>query len=309
MKVTIAILVVLGLVAAMCTVMLVNVIPDILAKEQDKKNEISVFVAARNIPAHTELAKEDVVLKTIDLAKEGGYYANPGIYLTELINVVGKTVSEDIPVETPITRDKIITDLDLATILKALKPGMRAYPVRLSDDQIVGGLLFPGCFVDVLVASSTPQGRGGTKGEAVSKTFLERVKVIAVKGELSSPNQTEEGKTSSGRARGSGGWTVTLLVDTAQAEALQLATSKGEISLTLRNPLDADPVLSKGTVWDPSKIGVFGGFFDSSLEKSASSDNSVSSISVQVIKGPKVSYEEVQESGNTEESPATAQEP
>ena len=302
MKVTVIVLVVLGIVAAMCAVLLVNVLPGML-KGEDRANKLKVLVAARSIPIHTELKTEDVREAEIDLAQEAGFYAKPNAYMTDLINVVGKTVSADFSEGQAITKDKIITDPDRAAILRALKPGMRAYPVRLTGDQIVAGLLTPGCFVDVLVTSAMRGGRsaGNAKGEAVSKTFLERIKVIAVKGALAGGSRDEEGKPKRQDSR-SGGWTVTLLVDTAQAEALQLATNRGGISLTLRNPTDEEPVNSKGTVWDSTKIGILGGFFDDTVkgrERSGSAEEGGfveegrSTSSVEVRRGREKTFEEV----------------
>lgn len=297
MKVTIVLLVVLGLIAAMSAVLLINIWPNVIAGTGIKTDAITVLVAAREIPAHTELKSGDLTEATLDLAQEGGYYANPNAYLKDMINVVGKTVSEDISEGQAITKNKIITDPDRAAILKELRPGMRAYPVKLTDDQIVGGLLSPQCFVDVLVTSRTRAGNRSVRGEAVSKTFLERVKVIAVKGEVEGRSMEEEGAPAR-TSRGGGGWTVTLLVNTTQAEALQLATTQGDISLTLRNPLDEVPVDSPGTVWDSGKIAVRGEFFDESVQeevsdKSSQENSKTATDSIQIIRGSQVSEEKV----------------
>jgi Flp pilus assembly protein CpaB len=72
-------------------------------------------------------------------------------------------------------------------------------------------------------------------------------------------------------------------VNTAQAEALQLATKEGDISLTLRNPTDETPVASKGTVWDSSKIGIMGGFFDDTVQQD--DNNTGSTRLVEVYRG------------------------
>jgi pilus assembly protein CpaB len=295
MKMTIVLLVVLGLVAAVCAMVLVEFIPNLINKTDTR--EISVLKATRSIAANTDLTEDDLELSTIDLSEEAGYYASESAYLTDMINAVGKTVSSDIVAGQPVTKDKIITDPDRATILKALKDGMRAYAVRLSGDQIIGGLLEPGSFVDVLVAFTTRGGSGNTKGEAVSRTFLEKIKVIAIKGELAArSDQNLKGNTSGGVTRSSeSGWTVTLLVDTVQAEALQLATEQGRISLTLRNPTDNIKVNSRGTVLDTSKVGDSSMFFDPPSQKDQAPDNDTgnSTDEIQVIVGNKISYETV----------------
>jgi pilus assembly protein CpaB len=300
MKTTIVILVVLGVVAAICAVMLVNLWPRIFNKvsDQPEKKEILVWVAARSIPVYSELKKEDIVEGKIDLAKEVGYYTSEDVYIKDPIYAVGKTVASEIAQGQAITKDKLITDPDRATVLKALKPGMRAYPVKLSSDQIVGGLLTPDSFVDVLVTFSTRSGPGSAvaKGEAVSTTFLEKIKVIAVKGELATRDSAEEGKTSGVRAAANNsGWTVTLLVDTVQAEALQLATERGRISLTLRNPLDDQKVNSPGTVLDTSKIGISSMFFDPPSEKDQKNTSTPDKPKgeVEVIRGNKTTFEDI----------------
>ena len=260
MKMTIVLLVVLGLVAAMCAVLLVIFLPSIISGSKTQ-NEITVLKAVRPISAHTDLTQEDLELVTINLSEQVDYYAKPSSYFTDMIDAVGKTVSEDIPAGGPITKNKIITNPDIATMLKALKEGYRAVSVKLSGDQISGGLLYPGCFVDVLAQFAT-KGSSGSTGEAVSRIFLDKIKVIAVNGVLASEdNRSAEGKTSGAKTSGRGGLTVTLVVATEQVESLQLATERGSISLALRTPLDNIAVNSKGTVLDPRKMTVFSDFF------------------------------------------------
>ena len=307
MKTTIVVLVILGLVAAMSAVLLVNLLPQLMAKENDKQNQINVLVATRAIPAYTDLTQEDFEVTTMDISDANDFYKNTTVYIKDPVYLVGKTTAAEIAAGQAITQKLIITDPDLATIRKALKPGMRAYPIRLSQDQIVGGLLTPNCFVDVLVTSTTRDRSGGVKGEAVSKTFLERIKVIAVKGALETQNEADDQNP---QRRSGGGWTVTLLVNTAaEAEALQLATTKGEISLTLRNPTDEEPVNSKGTVWDSSKIGIMGEFFDESVQPDRNQSNDPAKPGpttriVEVIKGASSSELKVPATQQPQEPPA-----
>lgn len=300
MKMTIVVLVVLGLVAAMCAVLLVNLWPLFFGEEKVATKEISVLVATRSIPAHSDLTQDDFTEEIIDIAQETGHYRNANEYFKDGIYLVGKTVSSNIATGQPIMRNMIITDPDIATMLKALKPGMRAVSVKLSGDQISGGLLYPGCFVDVLAQFTTRGNSGNSEGEAVSKIFLERVKVIAVKGELTANDgQDANGKTSGVKTSTRSGLTVTLVVATEQVESLQLATERGTVALTLRNPLDDIMVNSKGTVLDPGKISVFSEFFAPSPNKdqiSGSDDENgmeSSKHKIEVIKGSKTSQEVV----------------
>lgn len=306
MKLTIVVLVVLGLVAAMCAVLLVNLWP-VIFSDEDKtvKREITVLVATHAIPIHTELKSGDFEQGMIDLSQQAGDYANANAYYRDPIYVLGRVVNSDISAGQAITKDKVITDPDIATVLKALKPGMRAVSVRLSGDQISGGLLYPGCFVDVLAQFSTRGGSSGNSGgEAVSKIFLERIKVIAVKGELAAQTQLEaEGKTSGPKKTpGGSGLTITLVVATEQVESLQLATERGSISLTLRNPLDDIAVNSRGTVLDPSKMTVFSDFFapppnkDQNLVPGSVDETGFPKQKIEVIRGNQTTLEVVMSS-------------
>ena len=119
--------------------------------------------------------------------------------------------------------------------------------------------------------------------------------------DLSNPSQ--EAKTSDGSKKSGGGFTVTLLVSTTEAEKLQLATGKGKIALTLRNPLDDLEVDNRGTAFDSERIGAYSDFFDTetSSQKDPSPD-SKSQVSkspkhqVELYRGSNLSYTEVEAS-------------
>jgi pilus assembly protein CpaB len=94
------------------------------------------------------------------------------------------------------------------------------------DDVVgVGGFLLPGNRVDVLATKRTD----GSGNNAVSKTILENLRVLAV-------DQTAgTDKTQPVVVRA-----VTLEMTTAEAETLVTAQTEGKLQLTLRNPLNAE---------------------------------------------------------------------
>jgi hypothetical protein len=86
--------------------------------------------------------------------------------------------------------------------------------------------------------------------------MLRGVQVLAVAGHTVVSNPEDKGTARGSRASRSA--TVTLLVSPKQAEALQLAAENGNVSVTIRNPLDTDLVHIEGTVLSQGKLANLG---------------------------------------------------
>ena len=106
---------------------------------------------------------------------------------------------------------------------------MRALTVRVNDVIGVAGFLLPGNRVDVLSSR-----KEGNNRRAVTETILRNIKVLAVDQTAS----TEENEPVIVRA-------VTLEMTPVQAETLVKARTEGEIQLTLRNPLEDEPLVEE----------------------------------------------------------------
>jgi len=95
-------------------------------------------------------------------------------------------------------------------------------------------LLFPGSMVDVMVSFKQADHGTGWR-EALTTTLLQGIQVLALdKQSVLSPGKMMDEVTS----RQANSRRITLLVDTKQAKALELAMDQGTLSLALRNPLD-----------------------------------------------------------------------
>lgn len=112
----------------------------------------------------------------------------------------------------------------------------RASSIQVDKVSGVSGFILPGDRVDVIWTVD----RSGSSSDAVAKTILQNVEVLAA-GE-----KTEEkgNKVITVQA-------VTLLVDPEGAQALALGTKEGKLYLALRNPTDdegppVDPVTKTG---------------------------------------------------------------
>jgi pilus assembly protein CpaB len=119
--------------------------------------------------------------------------------------------------------------------LAALIPSaMRAVAVRVDDVVGVAGFIHPEDRVDVIVTLKPPKG-----DEPVSKVILQNVKVLTVGKDL---------EVHEARGRATAVTVATLLVDPEQAEKLALASTQGQILLTLRNWSDDDAISTAGMV-------------------------------------------------------------
>lgn len=132
---------------------------------------------------------------------------------------------------TSITRGEILVNERFAkhdagsTLAALVGEDMRAVAVRVNDVVGVAGFLLPGNHVDVLSARKEANQR------AVTETILKNIKVLAV--DQTAATDTNEPVIV--RA-------VTLEVTPKQAETLVMARTEGQIQLTLRNPMQRDPV-------------------------------------------------------------------
>lgn len=191
-----------------------------------------VVVAAQDISLGTTLTAEH--LKVIPWPAENA----PAAHFERPEDLVGRVAKVDL------FQNEMIHDVRLAPIeagngLGALIPsGMRAHAVKVTDESGVAGFIHPGDFVDVVMILRL-QG-----GELEARTTLQNIKVIAINDQYQSSDET--------RGKAMKATVVTLLVTPPQAEQLALATTNGQIVLTLRNGYDSEEVASTG--FSPTKI-------------------------------------------------------
>jgi Flp pilus assembly protein CpaB len=125
--------------------------------------------------------------------------------------------------------------------------GKRAVTLSLDDHSGLERILYPGCIVDVV--ASFKVNASEEMGRAVSTTLLQNIEVLAVEGSSvvnkEDPDKVEARTTRTGTRRS---LLVTVMVDSKQAEALQLATQHGEVSLAMRNPADVAVANSDATL-------------------------------------------------------------
>ena len=117
----------------------------------------------------------------------------------------------------PVLSLKITGPGQRATLSALVKPGMKAVTIRVNDVEGVGGFVLPGDHVDVVLT------RQIDKGSATTQVVLQNTRVLAV-------DQTADERAQKAAVAKS----VTLEVDTVDAQKLWLASSVGNLSLLLR---------------------------------------------------------------------------
>ena len=117
----------------------------------------------------------------------------------------------------PVLALKITGAGQRATLSALVKPGMKAVTIRVNDVEGVGGFVLPGDHVDVVLT------RQIEKGSATTDVVLQNTRVLAV-------DQSADERA----AKAAVAKSVTLEVDTVEAQKVWLASSVGNLSLLLR---------------------------------------------------------------------------
>jgi pilus assembly protein CpaB len=117
----------------------------------------------------------------------------------------------------PVLTLKITGPGERATLSALVHPGMKAVTIRVNDVEGVGGFVLPGDRVDVVLT------RQIDKGSATTQVVLQNARVLAV-------DQTADDRA----AKATVAKSVTLEVNTVEAQKVWLASSVGNLSLLLR---------------------------------------------------------------------------
>src|SRR6185503_1875335 len=221
-------LIVVGLAAVLATGAAYGVYRAIQTRPVERVPIASRFVvvAARPLPVGVAIA-HDMIRVTgwpADAPVAGGFEKREA--------VLWRGVTVALVENEPIIESKLAAKGMGAGLAPAVPAGMRGIAVRVNDVISVAGYTLPGSHVDVIVTF-----RPGT--EMISKVVLSNVLVLST-GPSTDTNQAREGKPATNPPL------VTLALTPADAERLTLATSQGQVTLALRNPMDTEQVVTSG---------------------------------------------------------------
>lgn len=227
MKLTVIIMIVVGIIAAACAAIFVGVLKtQLFANSPSAIREATVIIAKKPLEAMTVIKAEHLSFQKMPTSERTKKY------MTDAAHVIGKVLS--VPMETgqAFTGNCFATEGSSFYVASALPAGKRAVSISLTDYSALQGLLYPGSVVDVLATFPSSSG----KNDAISTKLLEGVQILAI--EDRTVFSEDSPKASGATVAASHKQMVTLMVDTKQAQALQLATTHGTVSLALRNPID-----------------------------------------------------------------------
>lgn len=187
---------------------------------------------ARNAPKPTQVASQTVVVAKQPLrfgtelnasmlqevpwpsdSLPAGAFAK----INDVISGGRRVVLAAIEANEPVLALKITGAGQRATLSALVKPGMKAVTIRVNDVEGVGGFVLPGDHVDVVLT------RQLEKGSATTQVVLQNTRVLAV-------DQIADDRA----AKATVAKSVTLEVDTIEAQKLWLSSSVGSLSLLLR---------------------------------------------------------------------------
>jgi pilus assembly protein CpaB len=137
--------------------------------------------------------------------------------IDELLSGGRRVVLAAIEENEPVLSLKVTGAGQRATLSALVKPGMKAVTVRVNDVEGVGGFVLPGDHVDVVMT------RQIDKGAATTEVILQNRRVLAI-------DQSADDRT----AKAAIAKSVTLEVETVEAQKVWLASSVGNLSLLLR---------------------------------------------------------------------------
>lgn len=205
-----------------------------------------VLVAQRALPVGTIITADSVSFQEWPKEMVQDAYFIDGE--ADMNKLMGTVVRYPITAGQPVTQGALVAPGDRGFLAAALGPGMRAVTIPVSAKTGVGGFVFPGDHVDLMLTQTVTPRDGGLPLKA-TETILRNVRVLAT--DQSTETTVEEGKTVVRAFR-----TVTLEVTPKIAEKIAVAQTIGTLSLSLRsladNQAELDQAIASGTVKVPA---------------------------------------------------------
>lgn len=232
---SLAVAVLLGLIAVM---MIRGVLS---SRSAQTATAASTPVVVATVPIDRGAALQPAMLKVVNYPKEavpsGAFQA-----VDQLTGANARTAMRSMTANEPVLAAKLSGSGGKTNLSGTLTAGMRAVSVKSSDVSGVGGFVLPGDRVDILV---TRQVGEREKQTSVTQVLAENSLVLGV--DQSSDQETNKPVVAKA---------VTVEVTPDQAQAISLAQSVGEITLSLRQISDKAPLAKKATTI--SDLAIYG---------------------------------------------------
>jgi len=220
------VILIVALVLGLITSGAVYFMMDNMQGEPVAKKTVSVVVATKDIQPRMTI--EEGLAKVKQMPKE---MVHPQA-INSLSEVKGKLVLKKIIAGEQILKPRLLNEKgDSPGLAFNLEPTQRAVTIAVNEVIGVGGFLTPDDRVDVVGIFTSNSG-----DEAIAKTVLQNIKVLAVAQDMVNGKDQEPRVTKS----------VTLAAELKDAEKLILADARGDIRLALRSVKNKSNVVTNG---------------------------------------------------------------
>lgn len=191
-----------------------------------------ILVAKRQLPVGTILNQDHVTWQTWpENALNEAYFSNQR---EDMNTIGGRVVRTPLSTGEPMTRSALVAQGERGFLAAVLTPGMRAVSVKLSAVAGIGGFVFPGDRVDVILTHTIEVSR--REKYQAAETIFQNVRVLAVDQRSVQGDKVQVAKT------------ATIEVTPKMAEKVAMLSRIGDLSLSLRSlaangegTLSADP--------------------------------------------------------------------
>ncbi|MGH7033309.1 MAG: Flp pilus assembly protein CpaB [Stellaceae bacterium] len=215
--------------------------------EQPKQQQTNfVLVAARDLATGSFVRPEDLRWQAWPEGQVADTYLLKGKDTPEALS--GAVVRLNIAAGEPVTNSRLVKPGDRGFLAAVLNPGMRAVTVPVTAVSGIAGLLFPGDHVDVVLSHIIKSTAAGAIPAFVTETVLTDLRVLAT------DQSTEDIKNKPAVPH-----TVTFEATPKQVEALEVASTLGTLTLSLRGLPGSDLADASGALGDdglPEQKGV-----------------------------------------------------
>ena len=234
--------VVFGLLAVFIAQTWLNSQAAMQAKNRAQPNNA---VATRTIVLAKQPLRYGMELKS-DMLKEVPWpsAAMPAGAFSKIADVVDggrRIVLSAMETDEPVLAVKVTGKGERATLSSLVRPGMKAVTIRVNDVEGVGGFVLPGDHVDVVLT------RNKSGASPTSEVVLQNARVLAVD-QLADERAVKAAVSKS----------VTLELNTVDAQKVWLAASVGSLSLLLRKAGETAPVQTRQISLKDLTAGLFG---------------------------------------------------
>ncbi len=190
---------------------------------------VEIIVASKDLSKGQNLTNEDVETKKIP-----EQYAPMGVLKSnDLYKIQEHGITHSISRGEMILWSSLNLNYSYQSASSKIEPGYRAVSIAVDSVSSVSGLIQPGDHVDIMTTLEIP---GESKPSTL--TLLQNVTVLTVGNSMYAESQNESYAT------------VTLMVLPSEANIINHSGKYGNLSLTLRNPMDNKTIRDVGIVSD-----------------------------------------------------------